>query len=134
MLELKFELKDGRRIFLESFLQSKTYAGLLEGRPNEAVNRSVLNSIVEIPKRMWPHDPCVTLAWRLTRSEQISLFRPSFAQASSFLINLSRMLNEQGRSWCSFGFRVKCSRFSRGQNAAWLKDIPWNDLARDFDW
>ena len=34
MLELNFQLNDGREISLEAFLEAKTYAGLLIGKPD----------------------------------------------------------------------------------------------------
>jgi hypothetical protein len=44
MLELNFQLNDGREISLEAFLQVKTYAGLLIGKPDASINRGILNS------------------------------------------------------------------------------------------
>ena len=84
MLELKFHLRDGRQIFLEAFLQIKTYAGLLEGKPNETVNRSVLESHAAAAKALWPQEPRVSLGLDYYTS-RIKELLPAITCAGQFI-------------------------------------------------
>ena len=134
MLELKFQLSDGRQIFLEAFLESKTYAGLLEGKRNASVNRDVLNSHVELAKTMWPEQPRVTLGLDYYES-CVHESLPSIICAGQFISYEPAVdLDRAGSSLVVIWFQEEMFPLLQGQNADWLKDVAWKQFSRDFDW
>lgn len=134
MLNLKFELKEGRQIFLEDFFESKTYVGLLEGKPNEAINRGVLNSHAEAAKRMWPKEPHITLGLDFYRS-RLNETMPAIVCAGQFISYEPAIdTNRAGSSLVVIRFQEEMFPLLQGKNAAWLGDVAWKHLAKDFDW
>jgi hypothetical protein len=134
MLNVKFELKDGRQIFLEAFLECKTYAGLLEGKPNAAVNRDVLNSHAEVAERMWPEEPHVTLGLDFYRNH-LDKTLPAIMCAGQFISYEPAIdSNRAGSSLVLIWFQEGIFPLLQGENAVLLKDVAWTQLAKDFDW
>jgi hypothetical protein len=134
MLNLEFKLKDGRQIFLEMFLESKTYAGLLEGKPDAAVNRDVLNSHASCAKTMWPNEPYVTLGIDSYKS-RLAETLPGIICAAQFISYEPAVDPKRaGSSLVVIWFQEEMFPLLQGENADWLKDVAWKQVARDFDW
>ena len=134
MLDLKFTLKDGRQIFLEAFLESKTDAGLLEGKPGAAVNRAVLNSHVEVAKRTWPEEPHSTLGLDFYKGH-LDHPLPAIVCAGQFVSYEPAVdANRAGSSLVIVWFQEEMVPLLEEENAVWLREVDWKQLARDFDW
>jgi hypothetical protein len=134
MLDLKFELKDGRQIFLDAFFESKTYAGLLEGSPNASVNRDMLNSPPAIVSRIWPKEPHITLGLDFYSSRLHEKLPTVLCLGQFISYKPASDQKKMGSSLVIIWFQDEIFPLLRDANADWLKDIDWNLLARDFDW
>ena len=134
MLELKSQLSDGRQIFLEALLEFKTYAGLLEGKPNALVNRDVLRSHVDLVKRMWPEQPRVTLGLDYYESLIHESMPPIICAGQFVSYEPVADSDRAGSSLVVVWFQEEMFPLLQGRNAAWLKEVAWKQIARDFDW
>jgi hypothetical protein len=115
-------------------LESKTYAGLLEGKPNASVNRDVLNSHAEVAKTLWPKEPHVTLGLDFYKG-RVHETLPTIICAGQFISYEPAIDSERaGSSLVLIWFQEEMFPLLQGENTAWLKDVAWKQLAKDFDW
>jgi len=134
MIELAFVLNDGRQIFLESFYESKTYAGVMEGKPSSFTNQLVLSQCRETAKTIWPNEPCVVLGidYYLQHSEL------PFSSITCIAHFISYEAVEDadcaGSSLVVIWFQEEMFPLVQGVAGKQLKEVEWSQLARDFKW
>jgi hypothetical protein len=134
MLNLEVKLKGGRQIFLEAFLESKTYGGLLAGAPDASVNRDLLNSHAAVAKTMWPKQPHITLGLDSYES-RLHERLPAIICAGQFISYEPAVDPKRaGSLLIVIWFQEEMFPLLQGRNAVWLKDVNWKQLAKDFDW
>jgi hypothetical protein len=132
--DIKFELDDSRQIFLDALFESKTYEGLLEGRPSLSVNYEVLNSQAETVQRIWPEATYVTLGLDFYKG-RLNEALPPICCIGKFVSykpvpNQEKMASSLVVIW----FQNEMFPLIEGANKKWLKEIVWNKVARSFDW
>jgi hypothetical protein len=133
MLELNFQLNDGREISLKAFLEVKTYAGLLIGKPDASINRGILNSHEKLCHTVWPGEPHVTLGLDYYESH-IHENLPAIICAGQFSSCEPVAADGLGSSLIVVWFQEQMFPLLQEQNAPWLKNLAWKEFARDFDW
>ena len=132
---LFMNLDCGRQVFLENLAYSHTYGEILEGRPNSQLNAQIVDKVLtarETTRGNWkvhlippsvddsdpahPKLPPVLLRARLICNQPIN---PKF-MASALLV-----------LW----FRQDCHNETIA-NVVFqaIHGLPWDQLARDFDW
>lgn len=132
---MKIELASGETVWLDAFHTTKTYGGLLEGRPTREINARILESALYTASRLWnaltPH------------------LIPPLEEERADGLRLPEMINFALLGSCT---PVKASEYGGSTLVViWfapeqsdvplsiivseaVRDIPWADLAEPEEW
>lgn len=119
---------------MEAFFATKTYAGLLEGRPNASLNTEILNKYPEIPHRIWPQEPVVLLGHDSYKIRIDDPLPPVMCSAHFISYQPGSETAKMGSSLVVTWFQTEMTPTWDEQNVKWIRAIDWNHLARNFDW
>jgi hypothetical protein len=134
MLDLEIKLATGRQIFLDELFQSHTYAGWLEGKNSPSLNRSMLESHAEIASRIWTNDAHVTLRLSHYTSHLNDRLPGTRCMARFICYEPAAKSGKAGSSLVVIWFQEQGFPLLTDDNAPALRELAWEDLARDFDW
>jgi hypothetical protein len=129
-----YAVKDGRNVGLDEVFQSKTYAGLLEGAPNERVNRDILSAQSARAAKIWPDQPCVVLGLDLYLARLAQALPPVRCAGLFISYRPARNTERMASSLVIVWFQEDMFEPPLEQMAEWMMSVAWNEVARDFDW
>lgn len=132
---LFFALDCGRQVWLDGFDYSRTYAGLLEGRPNAELNARILEDAVTRREAVWGKRPIHLISPVIDNSDtDHPVLPPVLLRAwlvCSEPVNPEFMGSELVVVW----FCDECHGESIEEFVLRaVRTLPWDQLAGDFDW
>jgi hypothetical protein len=131
MFELK--LRNSRLIHLDNLFVSETYAGLLEGKPNADLNKTILAD-TNYSDKLWPSIPNWTLGLEYYHAH-LDLPLSRFVCRALFVSYTSAKNKEMdGSQMVIVWYQEKFPPLIEDRNKAWLEDLPWEFFAADFQW
>lgn len=133
-MDFSLTLGNGRKLYLESCFFCKTYAGLIDGKPNNQVNSFVIESSADIAKRIWPGEPVVVLNADSSKTDEDSRL-PSVLCAAHFVsYQFAKDDAADGSSLVAVWFQHQSLAINPEEVASTFEQLDWSQTARDFCW
>lgn len=127
------ELDSGRRVAIDSFSYSRTYAGLLEGRPSSRVNLNILRDCVKSVLRQWGDRKVHLISPEIDETNPNHPELPP-AQLSVWLTSTPLESGYCGSALVVVWFSEECESESLLEIVRRaVSTLHWEELAEDFD-
>lgn len=130
-------LKCGRSIYISDFHYSRTYGGLLEGRPNEEYNNIIIARALSRMEKIWGKRKTHLIPPKIDSTDPKHPTLPTTELTAWITCNQPVDANYMGSSLILVWYiddKVFELSSIRDITSVALNAITWNDLAEDFDW
>jgi predicted nucleotidyltransferase len=132
---LNIQLDCGQSIFVETFMYDLTYAGLIEGAPNERLNTSIIERALTHHEALWGERQIHMIPPAIDVSDPA---RPTLPRLNLHAwLTCSEPINPMfdGSQLVVTWFEDECHKQPLAEViSSAIRHLPWKQLARDFDY
>jgi hypothetical protein len=131
---LTIQLRNDRSIHLNSFFVDRTYAGLLEGRPNvDMMNRELVDNR-SVAIKLWPWAPSVTLELEELLKNNDPILPRHFCCGLFVSYMPTKNPTMDASHLAIVWYQDEVPPLASESNMALLMGVDWESLASDFEY
>jgi hypothetical protein len=126
-------LPNGRKVFVDSLIYQPTYLGLLEGRPNRAINNRIIQRIAHETQVLWGKRPLHVIPPSVDLSDPAHPVLPPFRFVAWLRSHEPLRAENAGSELVVVWFRAEFTELTFAQIICQeVVNLAWEQLAADF--